>query len=41
MARKEIANLAEAETIEMAIAGKSTIENNRHLLWIITGNELN
>ena len=38
-ARKEITNLAEAETIEMTIAGKSTIENNRHLFWIITGNE--
>ena len=38
-ARKEIANLAEVETIEMTIAGKSTIENNRHLFWIITGNE--
>ena len=38
-ARKEIKNLAEVETIEMIIAGKSTIENNRHLFWIITGNE--
>ena len=38
-ARKEITNLAEVETIEMTIAGKSTIENNRHLFWIITGNE--
>ena len=38
-ARSEIKNLAEAETIEMTIAGKSTIENNRHLFWIITGNE--
>ena len=38
-ARKEIKNLAEVETIEMTIAGKSTIENNRHLFWIITGNE--
>ena len=27
-ARKEISNLAEVETIEMTIAGKSTIENN-------------
>ena len=38
-ARKEIENLAEAETIEMVVAGKSTIDNNRHLFWIITGNE--
>lgn len=38
-ARKEIENLAEVETIEMTIAGKSTIDNNRHLFWIITGNE--
>ena len=38
-ARKEIKNLAEVETIDMTIAGKSTIENNRHLFWIITGNE--
>lgn len=38
-ARKEIKNLAEVETIEMTIAGKSTIEDNRHLYWIITGNE--
>lgn len=38
-ARKEIKNLAEVETIEMAIAGKSTIEDNRHLFWIVTGNE--
>ena len=38
-ARKEITNLAEVETIEMTIAGKSTIDDNRHLFWIITGNE--
>lgn len=38
-ARKEITNLAEVETIEMTIAGKSTIEDNKHLFWIITGNE--
>ena len=38
-ARKEIKNLAEVETIEMMIAGKSTRENNRHLFWIMTGNE--
>ena len=38
-ARKEIKNLAEVETIEMTIAGKSTIDSNRHLFWIITGNE--
>ena len=38
-ARKEIKNLAEVETIEMAVAGKSTIDGNRHLFWIITGNE--
>ena len=38
-ARKEINNLAEAETIEMTIAGKSTIDNNRHMFWIITGNK--
>ena len=38
-ARKEIKNLAEIETIEMMIAGKSTRANNRHLFWIMTGNE--
>ena len=38
-ARKEITNLADVETIEMTIAGKSTIDNDRHLFWIITGNE--
>jgi len=38
-AREEIKNLAEVETIEMAVAGKSTIDNNRHLFWIIIGNE--
>ena len=38
-ARREIKNLAEVETIEMTVAGKSTIDNNRHLFWIITGNE--
>ena len=38
-ARSEIKNLAEAETIEMTIAGKSTIDDNRHLFWIITGNK--
>ena len=38
-ARKEIKNLAEVETIDMLVAGKSTRDNNRHLFWIITGNE--
>ena len=38
-ARKEIKNLADVETIEMTIAGKSTINQNRLLFWIITGNE--
>lgn len=38
-ARKEIKNLAEVETIGMSVAGKSTINNNNHLFWIITGNE--
>jgi len=38
-ARREIKNLAEVETIEMTIAGKSTIDSNRHLFWIITGND--
>lgn len=38
-AREEITDLAEDETIEMSIAGKSTAENNRQLFWIITGNE--
>ena len=38
-ARKEINNLAGVETVEMVVAGKSTIHNNRHLFWIITGNE--
>jgi len=36
-ARKEI-KLAEADTIEMTIAGKSTINRNTHLFWFITGN---
>ena len=35
-ARKEIKNLADVETIEMTVAGKSTRDNNRHLFWIIT-----
>lgn len=38
-ARKEIKNLAEIDTIEMTIAGKSTIDSNTHLFWFITGNE--
>ena len=38
-ARKEIKNLAQVETIEMAVAGKSTMDMNHHLFWIITGNE--
>lgn len=38
-ARKEIKNLAEVETIEMQIVGKSTRDVNRHLYWIMTGNE--
>lgn len=38
-ARKEIKDLSEVETIEMNIAGKSTTDNNRHLFWIVTGNE--
>ena len=33
-ARKEIRNLADAETIEMVVAGKSTRDNNRHLFWV-------
>lgn len=37
-ARKEI-NLAEADTIEMVIAGKSTINRDTHLFWFVTGNE--
>ena len=37
-ARKEI-KLADTSTIEIAIAGKSTISNNTHLFWFITGNE--
>ena len=37
-ARKEI-NLAEADTIEMVIAGKSTIDRTTHLFWFVTGNE--
>lgn len=36
-ARKEI-KLAEADTIEMDIAGKSTINRNTHLFWFVTGN---
>ena len=38
-ARKEIKNLAQVETIEMVVAGKSTRDTNHHLFWIITGNE--
>ena len=43
-ARKEINDLAERETIEITIAGKSTagkstIARNTHLFWFITGNE--
>ena len=38
-ARKEIKNLAEVDTIEMQIVGKSTGDGNRHLFWIMTGNE--
>ena len=38
-ARKEIKNFAEVETIEITIAGKSTIDRNTHLFWFITGNE--
>lgn len=38
-ARREIQNLADVETIEMTAAGKSTIDRNHHLFWIITGNE--
>ena len=38
-ARREIKNLAEVETIEMVVAGKSTRDRNRHLFWIIAGNE--
>jgi len=38
-ARREIKNLAEADTIEMSVAGKSTIDHNRHLFWMITGSE--
>ena len=38
-ARKEIKNLAGVESVEMVVAGKSTRDNNRHLFWIITGNE--
>ena len=40
-ARKEINN-AEADTIEMVIAGKSTITRDQktvHLFWFVTGNE--
>ena len=38
-ARREITNLAEIETIEMVIAGKSTVDRRNHLFWFITGNE--
>jgi len=37
--RREITNLAEVESIEMTVAGKSTIDGDRHLFWIITGNQ--
>ena len=38
-ARREIQNRAEIETIEITVAGKSTIDRNHHLFWMITGNE--
>lgn len=38
-ARKEINNLADIDTIEIAIAGKSTTNRMNHLFWFITGNE--
>ena len=37
-ARKEI-KLEEADSIQMVIAGKSTIDRNTHLFWFVTGNE--
>ena len=37
-ARREI-NLADADTIDMVIAGKSMIDGDTHLFWFITGNE--
>lgn len=37
--REEIFNLFEVDTIDMTIAGKSTIDNSRQLFWIITGNK--
>ena len=44
-ARKEITNLAEVETTEMTIAGKSTIENtfapNEYYFLDADGNKLN
>ena len=39
MARQEIKNLADIETIEIKIAGKSSIGSESHLFWFITGNE--
>lgn len=38
-ARKEIDNLADIDTIDIVIAGKSTTNRNNHLFWFITGNE--
>ncbi len=38
-ARREIKNIAGIDTIEMVIAGKSTVNGIDHLFWFITGNE--
>ena len=38
-ARREITNLAEVDSIEMAIAGESTFNHYTHLFWFVTGNE--
>lgn len=38
-ARKEIKNIAEIDTLEMVIAGKSTVDRKNHLFWFITGNQ--
>lgn len=38
-ARREIKNIAEIDAVEIAIAGRSTVNRKNHLFWFITGNE--
>ena len=38
-ARREIKNIADIEEMKIAIAGRSTLDSDTHLVWFITGNE--